>query len=278
MKKLALLFALALPAMPALALDVPQGNKFDYRVKVVNYNANDVVKIVGHFGYQINIVLQDGEQVLPKGVYMGDSQAWQFATLNNHVFIKPKIENGRTNMTIITNRRAYTLDLSSHWSKNNKPTSNDMYYQVQFRYPADEAQHALTLAQKQAADAAAAVDKKRLDDQMNVRSERKNWNYFVQGSQSVTPDEASDDGRFTYFRFKGNRDIPAIFMVNEDGSESLVNRDVDGDTVTIHSMAKQFVLRKGNAVAAIFNESYDPVGSDNSTGTTIPNVERVIKE
>jgi type IV secretion system protein VirB9 len=45
----------------------------------------------------------------------------------------------------------------------------------------------------------------------------------------------------------------------------------------IQSLSKKFVLRKGNSVACVFNESFDPIGTENKTGTTIPGVERVIK-
>jgi type IV secretion system protein VirB9 len=268
---------LGLPAMSAFALDTPRAGAYDYRVKYVDYNPADVVKLVAHFGYQIDIVLAEGESVVPKGVYMGDGDAWQFGTLANHIFVKPKEEGGKTNMTVLTNRRAYSFDLSSHWSKNNRDNSNDMYFQVNFRYPADEAAKAASEATRAAAAQAMAAAKKRLDDKLAQKYETLNRNYFVQGSEELAPDEASDDGRFTKLVFKGNREIPAIFIVNEDGSESLINRSVEGDTVVIHALAKKFVLRKGNSVACVFNESFDAVGLGNATGTTIPGVERTIK-
>jgi type IV secretion system protein VirB9 len=274
MKKLVMLVALSYPLLSAHALETPRAGRFDQRVKFVDYNPTDVVQLVAHFGYQIDIVLAEGEAVLPKGVYLGDGEAWQIATLGNHLFVKPKEENGRTNMTVLTNRRAYNFDLTSHWTKNAKRGSNDMYYQVNFRYPTDEAAKVLAARSKAAEDAA----KKRLDERLAQSSPALNKNYFVQGSEELSPDAASDDGRFTRLTFRGNRDVPAIFVVNEDGSESLANRTVEGDTVVIHTVAKKFVLRKGNSVACVFNESFDPVGLSNSTGTTIPGVERVIKE
>jgi type IV secretion system protein VirB9 len=254
----------------AYALDVPKPGKNDRRVRYVDYTPGEVVKLVAHFGYQINIVFAEGETVLPKGVFMGDGEAWKFATKGNNMFIKPKEENGQTNMTVMTTRRTYTFDLTSHWSKKNRSSSADMYFQVNFRYPAED-------AAKAAASTAAQAAKRRLDDQMAGTFETVNTNYAVQGSDELAPDEASDDGTFTKLTFRGNRPFPAVYVVNADGSESLVDRTVEGRTLVLHMTAKKFVLRKGNTVTCVFNESYDPIGRENATGTTIPGVVRTIK-
>ncbi|MBZ2207144.1 P-type conjugative transfer protein VirB9 [Massilia soli] len=270
MKALLLAVALLLPAGAALSLTTPKPGKHDPRVRYVDYNPADVVKLVAHFGYQIDIVLAEGESVLPRGIFMGDKDAWTFATQGNHVLVKPKEENGRTNMTILTNRRAYSFDLSSHWRKSGRSDRRDMYYQVNFRYPREDAarssQSALRLAEQQ-----------RLAERLGQSHPTVNTNYHVQGSADLAPDEASDDGTFTRLTFKGNRDIPAIFIINADGSESLVNRTVEGKTVVIHALARKFILRKGGAVACVFNESFDPVGRGHPAGATMPGVQRAVK-
>lgn len=43
------------------------------------------------------------------------------------------------------------------------------------------------------------------------------------GSQDIVPTPVYDDGRFTYLRFPGNREVPAVFHVLGDRSETLVN-------------------------------------------------------
>ena len=265
-KRLFIALTLALlGSSPTYALDIPIPGSYDFRVKAVDYNPSDVVKIVAHFGYQVNIVFAEGEHVLPKGVYMGDSEAWQFGTLQNHIFVKPVADFGATNMTVLTNKRSYSFELTSHQSrKANKP--EDMYFQVKFRYPQDE-------AEKLVAGAKEAETKRRLSEKRAPR----NWNYWVCGSETIAPDGAYDDGTFTFFKFSGNREIPAIFIVNEDGSESLINRHVEDDTVVIQALSRKFVLRKGNAVSCVTNESFDPVGNAISTGSTVPNVVRTVK-
>lgn len=269
MKAILLAVSLLLPAGAALALDTPKPGRHDPRVRYIDFNPADVVKLVAHFGYQIDIVLAEGESVLPRGIFMGDKDAWTFATQGNHVLVKPKEENGRTNMTILTNRRAYSFDLTSHWRKNGRSEPRDMYYQVNFRYPLEDAAKSSDAALRVAA-------RQRLAERMRHSHPTVNKDYHVQGDGELAPDEASDDGTFTRLTFKGNRDIPAIFIINADGSEGLVNRTVEGKTVVIHAVGRKFILRKGKAVACVFNESFDPIGRGHPAGATVPGVERTV--
>ncbi len=140
-----------------------------------------------------------------------------------------------------------------------------------FRYPEDKA-----------ARLEAEIEAKKLTSQLNQRKKSNaiNWNYWGKGSLDVTPNCANDDGRFTYLTFSNNKEMPAIFIVNPDDSESLVSTSIDPnepDTIIIHKIARRFILRKGDYVACLFNESFDPDGVGNTTGTIMPGVKRIIK-
>lgn len=55
-----------------------------------------------------------------------------------------------------------------------------------------------------------------------------------------------DNGEFTFFKFPGNRDVPAIYMVDADGKESIVNRNTTGaanDVVVVQKINPKFYLR-----------------------------------
>ncbi|MBZ2219320.1 TrbG/VirB9 family P-type conjugative transfer protein, partial [Escherichia coli] len=107
-----------------------------------------------------------------------------------------------------------------------------------------------------------------------------NWNYWVFGSREVSPWRAYDDGRFTYFKFSGNTSIPAIYIKHADGSETLLNPTMDSDhpdTMIVEKVAPRFVLRNGKYIANVYNESFNPHGLINTSGTTSPGVKRVIK-
>jgi type IV secretion system protein VirB9 len=254
----------------AFALEVPEGGPCDQRVKFIDYNAAEVVQLVGHYGFSTHIQFAPGELV--EQIAMGDKKAWEVAPVDNHLFLKPVGDKATTNMTVVTTRRVYNFELSAHWSRNGAhPRPNDMFFQVNFRYPRDAAVRALAEAEAQD-----------LKERMKRDSEPMptNWNYWAQGSGEVTPNRAFDDSRFTYFKFTNNREMPAVYVVNPDKSESLVNTHIDperSDTIVVHKVARQMVLRKGTSVACIFNKSYDPDGIGNPAGTTVRGVERTVK-
>ena len=87
----------------------------------------------------------------------------------------------------------------------------------------------------------------------------------------------SDNGKITTFVFPENMVIPAIYLVQGDGTESLVPKTVSGGEVRVHAMAAKFVLRQGDEVLCVFNESYVPEGFATGTMTTSPAVERLTR-
>ena len=99
-------------------------------------------------------------------------------------------------------------------------------------------------------------------------------------SENIAPTMAYDDGRFVYLKFPNNRDFPSAFLVAADKTESLVNSHIDPavpDTLVLQRVSKEMVLRLGNAVVGIYNDSFDPDGVPANQGTTVPGVKRVIK-
>lgn len=253
------------------ALERPEGGKLDQRIKFINYNPTEVVDIVVHYGYSTHIQFSNSEVV--DKIAMGDRDAWNIGEVNNHLFLKAAKEEADTNMTVVTNKRVYNFELSAHWSQNGShPVPNDMFFQVNFNYPKE--------AEKKAEKIRLA---KALENELNASpvALTGNKNYWAKGSEELVPNKAFDDKRFTYLTFSNNKEMPAIYVINSDGSESLVNTNIDPldkDTIIIHKISKQFVLRKGNAVACVFNKSYDVNGISNINGTTSSTVKRVLKD
>jgi type IV secretion system protein VirB9 len=97
------------------------------------------------------------------------------------------------------------------------------------------------------------------------------------GSQDIVPTLVYDDGRFTYLRFPGNREVPAVFHVLGDGSETLVNARIEDDLLVVDRVSRQLMLRAGNAVVGIWNEAFDLDGAPAEGATTVPGVQRVLK-
>src|SRR3546814_6431320 len=76
-----------------------------------------------------------------------------------------------------------------------------------------------------------------------------------------------DNGQFTVMRFPNQREIPAIFTVNPDGSEATASFDVRDEFVVIHGVYKELRLRRGKVVLCIYNESPSFYGRDPKTDT-----------
>ena len=102
--------------------------------------------------------------------------------------------------------------------------------------------------------------------------------YSVQGSSAIQPSEITDNGQFTALRFPNQRELPAFFAVNPDGSESIVPFDVRDEFVVIHGVFAQLRLRRGREVLCVFNEAPDFYGRDPKTGTASSIVERTPRQ
>ena len=110
---------------------------------------------------------------------------------------------------------------------------------------------------------------------MSQASDRpRNSNYWFCGSDSLKPMSAYDDGVQTRLRFQARSEFPAMFVQNDDGSESLLNFNVEADEVVIHRVARRFVLRRGQLVGCVVNQSSAGGGARTSNNTSAPGVHR----
>ena len=282
MKSLALMICLLALPLSSLALEIPKGGPYDERVKFIDYNAAEVVGVTAHYGFSTHIQLAEGEEILKIG--LGDRTAWEVGKMGNHLFIKPIGDQAGTNMTVLSDRRVYNFVLDARKPARQQKLE-EMFFQVVFRYPEEEARKAEEEARRAEEETRKAqelaqqkADQDALQDKLdNPGNTPQNWNYWVKGAEELSPNVAYDDRRFTYLTFANNKEMPAVYVENADGSESLVNVHVEGDVIAVHKIAKKLVLRKGKLVACVFNRAYDPDGISNTSGTTVPGVKRVIK-
>ena len=182
-------------------------------------------------------------------------------------------------MSVVTQRpdgtkRSYQFELTSaDMDLKGQPPP---FFLVKYQYPADE-------AAKRKAEAAALADaaKAKVAERALSLSETegsRNAHYTVQGAASFEPHAVYDNGKITTFVFPENMVIPAIYLVQGDSTESLVAKTVTGGEVRVHAIAAKFVLRQGDEVLCLFNESYVPEGLATGTMTTSPAVERVTRD
>lgn len=244
------------------AAAVPQGSNYDTRVQTVNYNPLDVTVIHVAKGIVSRIVLEQGENILahPTGFDNGYS-----ITARRHILyikpvtvegIRPNANEWPTNLLIETDKRpsGYLFDLQL-------TNANDSaaFYQVQFAYPTEDEIKRLSL-EKQQAEEQAEIERQA------AASTCTNWLYDMalgKGSDDIRPNMACDnspdggDSGFTYLRFP--RDVPTVFIVNQDGTESRVNSHMDPlrpDVLVIHKISDRFVLRLNPQAITIHNNGY----------------------
>ena len=99
----------------------------------------------------------------------------------------------------------------------------------------------------------------------------------VPGSDEIAPALVFDDGRFTYFSFPPNRDIPAIFYLSPVGEETRLNVHMEKEFAVVERMGRRFVLRLGQAVVGVWNEAYERDGVPPANGVTVSGVSRLLR-
>jgi type IV secretion system protein VirB9 len=243
----------------------PKPGVVDSRVRVIAYDPEQVIKIRGYVGYQIFFEFAEGETFV--NLAAGDNKALDVGYESNHMVLKPLAEKVATNITVITNRRVYQFDYSASAAKPN-PALGNVIYSLRFIYPEDEAKKAAEQAEQERTN-------QRLADQGPLRP--RNTNYWACGSSAIRPVSAYDDGVQTRLRFAAHSEFPAMYVKNDDDSESLLNFTVEGEDVIIHRVSHRFVLRRGRLVACIENRAFDGGGERLQSETLVPGVERRTK-
>lgn len=251
------LFAALVAACEARAELTPPRGPVDPRVRVVQYAPDQVYRIIGYVGYALHIELEDGE--VYRGLGAGDSEALTIDVRGSDIFVKPRAILVETNLTLLTNRRRYHFDYTAHASRPN-PSADEVIYSLRFLYPPT------SLTEAGQVRTALSTD----------RSRPRNFDYWYCGHPALRPIAASDDGVHTRIRFSLKGETPAIFVKNEDGTESLLNFSIDSSTteIVVHRVAPKFVLRRGRIVGCVVNRSYSGSGEMLPSGTVAPSVNR----
>ena len=269
----AALLAAALPAT-SHAENTPRPVAADRRVREVNYTDQNVITIRSALRTATQIEFAPGEVI--KFVAMGDTLSWEVAPADNSLFIKPRERASGTNLLVVTDyggqKRNYTFALSAVPNAR----ASDTYFKVRVRYPEQEAAAARDAAQRQQLAEVLAQQNGAIRTALDigVLEGVRNLRYTVQGSSEIQPSEVSDNGQFTVLRFPNQREMPAIFTVNPDGTEATASFDVRDEFVVIHGVFRELRLRRGRVVLCIYNENPSFYGRDPKTDTASEVVER----
>ena len=249
----------------SLAETLPTKGAVDSRIRTALYSSEEIYRLVGFVGYDVELIFEPGERFTGKGG--GDLEAVTIEAHENQVHIKPRAPVVATNLVIYTDKRAYRFDYSASDRRPNRSV-DEVMYAVRFTY-----------AQSEGATPA-GVKAREIEEQLKrAKVDRlRNTDYWFCGSGQVKPVAASDDGIQTRLTFGVRAEIPAIFVRNADNTESLLNFSMDSGDVVIHRVAPKFVIRRGRLTGCIVNKGFQGAGERLESGTLSPNVERDPKE
>jgi type IV secretion system protein VirB9 len=209
--------ALFCAAVPAAAQYALQPNP---RIRVIEYFPDALFRIEAEQGYLVTLQLGADERI--ENVAVGDSTAWQVSANNRGdlVFIKPVRAGIATNMTIATDARIYLFELVPSSGRGMSAP-----YMVRFSFPA-------TPETPAGAKPAGIVG-----------------HYRLTGSRSLRPSWMGDDGQKTFIEWPADVALPAVFTIDPQGREALVNGNMRDGRYVIDSVLPKLIFRIDDASA-----------------------------
>lgn len=283
-----IMFLTALFIFPAWAAAIPQSSKFDSRMQHIAYNDQNTTVINAQSGYVSTLVFAEDETVI--GTEVGFIKGWSITHEANRVYIRPAPivqsvidEDGstlqeafvpdavdwNTNLFVTTSAHFYSLELKILETR----AQGNLAFVVTWHYPdvINKAANDNVKAHQQAQ--VIKLEKQRISQAFDAAHTPRNWDYAQRvkpGSETIAPDFAYDDGRFTYLGFSPIKKIPSPFLlVNGKEQTSLPTFTEKGNyrVMVIPSLSRQLVLRYGDAVVGIVNQGFGKVTVRN--GSTV---------
>lgn len=285
----------------AHAARFPTRSADDPRIGYVDYKQDEVIRITVQRGIATRILLAPDEKIASGGAGTGFPADCNKPELewclhadagSNQILVKPREGATHNNLELRTNQRDYSFEFDvvsepvPRQQQRTVPSAKPetAMYRVVFRYPersnidAGQLARAL-LRQVPLQDAAGGIAAASAAPGPVPR----NWRYSMQigaGSEDIVPTLVFDDGRFTYFRFPANREVPTIYVIASSGEEARVNFHMDAadaDITVVERMGRRFMLRLGSAIVSIWNDAFDSYGIAPADGTTVDGLARSIR-
>lgn len=237
----------------------------DHRVKIVPYDENNIVQLKCHYDLQTMIEYASHERIL--SMNSGQSTSWDITFSQSRPYllkIRPMARNADTNLTVVTDKRIYLYELKAREQWNMR--SPDITFMVRYRYP-DEIRRvmegrALAALKQEENEKQSDLEEQRKKEASKINPSELNMEYTFGGDKSIAPITVFDDGTFTYFKFDKNSDLPAIYVVDENRNESMVNRHMEGPYMVVEQLGNRFTLRSGKHTTTVLRGRKTIASSD----------------
>lgn len=259
----------------------------DPRLREVGYDPRGVVTVPVKRGVVTLVVLGADEAISEVGAGLGSDctkpeAAWCVAAQpgGRTLLVKPKSAAGAANnLAVVTDRRVHNLRFVVLADGD----ATQPVYRLVITPPPPAArvvrQPAATLPLLPLAPLPPSTEQV-VAERLQAKPAVMNTQYSMaegRASGDIVPDLVFDDGRFTYLRFPGNQEVPAVFHVLGDGTEALANARMEDDLLVVDRVSRRLTLRAGSAVIGLWNDAFDIDGVPPAMGTTVPGVQRVLK-
>ena len=295
--------AVAISTLSSTAFSAPlsEAQAGDPRLREVQYDPRAVVTVPVKRGVVTLVVLDADETISEVAAGLGGDcnkveSAWCIAAQpgGRHLFVKAKSSaTAPNNLAVVTDRRSHSFRFVVLADGDPKAP----VYRINVKAAPARSVSPSKLAQRDTAPLFALPaltglsalppppsPQELVAERLQAKPQLRNSNYTMaegKGSEDIVPTLVFDDGRFTYLRFSGNRELPAVFHVLGDGSETLVNARMEDDLLVVDRVSRRLMLRAGSAVVGRWNEGFDLDGvlpaNTSGTATTVQGVERTLK-
>lgn len=283
-----LLLALAAASLPGIAATAPRDTQ-DTRLRTVFYDPHAVLTVPVKRGVVTLITLDPDEGITDLAAGLGgdctkSESAWCIAAQagGRNVFVKPKsLASAPNNLAVVTDRRTHTFQFVV--LADTAPQPPVFRLQVSApprRAPAAQAATSRLPMLPPLEVAPLPRPEEIVSERLQAKPQVMNTQYsMAQGraSEDIVPTLVFDDGRFTYLRFPGNRELPAVFHVHSDGGETLINARMEDDMLVVDRVSRRLMLRAGVAVVGLWNDAFDPDGAPPGEGVTVPGIQRALR-
>ena len=165
---------------------------------------------------------------------------------------------------MLTDRRHYYFDYVVSPNRATVTPASDTLLRLRFRYPQETA----------SPPGREASIERAAQQSLDVAVQPLNRHYGYCGSRALRPTAAFDDGVRTHLAFSERAELPAVYVRNDDGTESLVNFTVTPDGLTVQRIARRLILRRGALKGCVVNEEFDGSGERLTSETVSTDVRR----
>lgn len=192
----------------------------DPRLQTIVYDPEQVVELPIASGYQLMVSFSPGERI--ETIAAGDSTSWQITAnkRGDFLFIKNIQPAPATNMTVITDARVYHFELMLA-----SASEGETPFTVRFVYPDPPA------------------------PAKAVKDAPSRYQYKIGGAKQIRPISIVQDGNRLLVSWPEQTPLPAMYRVDDDGAESLVNSEMVDGRFVIDGTPRKLIFRLDRLVA-----------------------------